>query len=69
MSKAQLWVVRQVLRFMHRTRRIAAKFVVSFVVMTIVCTIGWKKFVGDRLYDCTDAFGLFDYFDTRELGS
>ena len=45
---------------MRRTLKIAAKFVISLVVMTIVCTAVWEL-VAYRVYDCTDAFG-FDYW-------
>jgi hypothetical protein len=43
------------------TLKIATKFVVSFFLMTIICTIVWQEVVNERLYDCTDAFG-FDYW-------
>jgi hypothetical protein len=45
---------------MEQFPKIAAKFVISMIVMTIVCTFIWEL-VADRLYDCTDAFG-FDYW-------
>jgi hypothetical protein len=31
------------------------------IVMTILCTIIWQKFITDTLYHCTDAIWL-DYF-------
>jgi len=34
--------------------KIAAKFVVSLIVMSIVCTMVWQEFVTDKVYNCTD---------------
>jgi hypothetical protein len=34
--------------------KIGLKFVISLVVMTIICTIVWQEFVSENLYDCTD---------------
>src|SRR5260370_40449329 len=45
---------------MRHVFKIVVKFLVSLVLMTIVCTAGWEV-VNQRLYDCTDAFG-FDYW-------
>ena len=45
---------------MRRIFKSVAKFVIVLIVMTIICTIVWE-FVGNRLYDCTDASG-FDYW-------
>ncbi len=39
---------------------LAIKFLVSLLVMTVVCTEVWDNVVNERLYDCTDAVG-FDY--------
>jgi hypothetical protein len=36
------------------TTSIAVKFVLSLVVMTIVCTLVWQETVAEWLYDCTD---------------
>jgi hypothetical protein len=45
---------------MRHAVKIAAKFLMSLVLMTVVCTVAWEV-VNKRLYDCTDAFG-FDYW-------
>jgi hypothetical protein len=39
--------------------KIAAKFILSLTVMTVICTLAWDV-VGEQLYDCTDPVG-FDY--------
>jgi len=38
----------------------AAKFIIAFFVMTIVCTIAWDALINGKLYNCTEAIG-FDY--------
>jgi hypothetical protein len=38
----------------------AGIFLLAMVLMTIVCTLVWDRYVNARLYDCTDAVG-FDY--------
>jgi len=45
---------------MNHAVKLVAKFLMSFVVMTIVCTVAWEA-VNELLYDCTDAFG-YDYW-------
>ena len=45
---------------MRHALKILAKFLVSLILMTIVCTVAWEL-VNERVYDCTDAFG-FDYW-------
>jgi hypothetical protein len=37
-----------------------AKFFTAFFMMTIVCMIGWEKFVDEKLYNSTDG-NPFDY--------
>jgi len=39
---------------MRKTIRFAAKFIMAFFVMTIVCAIAWEIFVDETLYDATD---------------
>ena len=36
-------------------KRGLVKFGLIFLVITIVCTIGWEVFVDERIYDCTDS--------------
>jgi len=45
---------------MNHAIKPAASFLVSWVVMTIVCTAVWGV-VSEGLYDCTDSIG-FDYW-------
>ena len=45
---------------MNRAIKIVARFLMSLVVMTIICTAAWEV-VSERLYDCTDSLG-FDYW-------
>jgi hypothetical protein len=37
------------------------KFVISMIVMTIICTWTWDAFLNGKVYYCTDG-GLGDYF-------
>jgi hypothetical protein len=37
----------------------AAKFLLMFYVMTIVCTVAWAVFIDGKLYNCTD--GVMGY--------
>jgi hypothetical protein len=43
---------------MHSIPKISAKFLVTLIVMTILCTVVWQQFVTDTLYHCTDALWL-----------
>jgi hypothetical protein len=45
---------------MHSMLKIAAKFLLTLTVMTILCTVIWQQFVTDTFYHCTDASWL-DY--------
>jgi hypothetical protein len=38
----------------RRKLKTRVKFVISLVVMTVICTVVWDKFVMEHLYDCTD---------------
>jgi hypothetical protein len=53
------------LNAMRKTLRCAAKFIIAFFVMTIVCTIAWEGFVDNHLYNCTDG-GFFDYLSSGD---
>jgi len=41
---------------MNSAVKLAARFLMWFAVMTIMCTAAWEV-VSERLYDCTDSFG------------
>ena len=45
---------------MRKILKGATKFIITFFVMTIVCTIAWELFVDNHLYNCTDG-GFLDY--------
>jgi len=48
----------------RRRLKIGVKFIVSIIVMTIICTIVWQDFVTEYLYDNTDEnmMGFLDPF-------
>jgi hypothetical protein len=45
----------------RRALKIAAKFVISMIGVTVLFTLIWQGFVANTLYACTDSFG-FDYW-------
>ena len=45
----------------ERIARLTAKFVILWLLTTIICTVVWQAVINERFYDCTDAFG-FDYW-------
>lgn len=36
----------------------AGKFFITLIVMMVVCTVVWQRFVTDKLYNCTDSVPL-----------
>jgi hypothetical protein len=43
------------LNAVRKTLRGAAKFIMAFFMMTVICTVTWEVFVDGKVYNCTDA--------------
>ncbi len=47
---------------MRKPPQFAAKFILAFYVMTIVCVLAWEFLVAGKLYNCTDP-AFFGYLE------
>jgi hypothetical protein len=55
------YMVLKLFRMMPKIFRILTKFIITLIVMIIVCTMAWDSFVNNKIYNCTDG-GALDFW-------